>query len=759
MDWLKNLITQYIDAGRRNIERPVVLKRALDVPGVAPWSKRIEAPSFTNEELLSFGNSENFRNDPRNLAFDEALASSRKQYNELTDYDPFIAKREQMDMVMDPLQASKDTMLLGSLFLPAGGAGGLAGAVQTGIAGGAMGGYGASTATNPEDLLWDAAKGAGVGGVMGGVGYGASRGFQKLAGKGANATDDVIEAYKRGEVAWDDLDNVQKELATKGNYKTEPGSVSRENLLGTDSELISDLGGPQSVTDKVKKFNQLAKDYGKALWMPSKRAEALEELKALIYNDSRSALSNVDEGVKYTDAYEALNRATKKMKLSGGRSDAMDEVVMHLDDAYKGADEISALDFSDLIQNIDEQVFRGYENMMDSSSTQLAGMGRNVRGELLDVLGNVAGEASDKYRNDYSLLKSLEPYIYKRASGQGRMANIRGVLVPLTGAISKGGEAITRGAEVAGGLPRKALGGVGDSIPNMNVIGPSAGGLAGRTSILPSLSGAVMGGGGQGGQPEMPVEQQGVEQSLGMPGETQQVGDATDIWAGSPFVMDESGNVIVNQQQGMGGEAGMGMPMEMPTFEGALQRAAQMMPGATASQVMSLASALYDSEMNQFQMQYEMYQDQLDQQGTGGLDLNTTQSKYYAVSDAATRGINKAQELAQAGGRTPGFGQGTITSLEDRFNTSDPDMLEYRSLLAGIDLAVSNLISGTAISDNEAKRLKKLIPTISDSPEEAVIKLKELQRLGALGSGVGMNTESYFSDTGSGGYGTNEYGY
>lgn len=71
-------------------------------------------------------------------------------------------------------------------------------------------------------------------------------------------------------------------------------------------------------------------------------------------------------------------------------------------------------------------------------------------------------------------------------------------------------------------------------------------------------------------------------------------------------------------------------------------------------------------------------------------------------------------------------------------------MLAYRNKISSIDLAVSNLISGTAISDNEAKRLKKLIPTMNDSVSEATSKLNELMQLGITGAGI--NNSSVTSD-------------
>ena len=120
-------------------------------------------------------------------------------------------------------------------------------------------------------------------------------------------------------------------------------------------------------------------------------------------------------------------------------------------------------------------------------------------------------------------------------------------------------------------------------------------------------------------------------------------------------------------------------------------------------------------------------------------DLNTTQTKYYNVANTADGAIGLLSNMSGVTGQEmPGIGKGLTTSIQDTLNTTDPKMLEYRNKIASIDLAVSNLIAGTNISKSEARRLKKLVPTMNDSISEAQSKLKELLTLGIGGSGVSV---------------------
>lgn len=164
------------------------------------------------------------------------------------------------------------------------------------------------------------------------------------------------------------------------------------------------------------------------------------------------------------------------------------------------------------------------------------------------------------------------------------------------------------------------------------------------------------------------------------------------------------------------------------TLQDGLVEAAQIFPNASESELLSLAQALVDQNST-----------------SSSLDLNTTQSKYYSVADSAQGAINLLSSMASISGQElPGFGKTITSNIADLFNISDPQMLAYRNKISSIDLAVSNLISGTAISDNEAKRLKKLIPTMNDSVSEATSKLNELMQLGITGAGI--NNSSVTSD-------------
>lgn len=106
----------------------------------------------------------------------------------------------------DPLlTAAKGAAGIGALAVPGSIGGGFKGAIGSGALGGSLGGFGASEGEDLISSLGDAGKGAALGGVAGGLLYGAGKGLEKVkSGKlskaAAGKSDDLAEDIIKGDV-------------------------------------------------------------------------------------------------------------------------------------------------------------------------------------------------------------------------------------------------------------------------------------------------------------------------------------------------------------------------------------------------------------------------------------------------------------------------------------------------------------------------------------------------------------------------------
>lgn len=690
--------------------------------GLSLGVKRANAPTFTNQQLLQMGGSKKFMAQPGVQDFTKKAKKSQKAFGKLekeVEKPTFITKEEQgttrigeitkgkgsggKSNLYDYSTALKDAAIAGSI-LPVTGGGGLVGAVGRGAAQGALGGVGATkgslgTLEGMQEAFSGAAKGAAIGGTIAGASYGAKKILEGI--RGLSVEKKVKTEVSRELSAMSKLEKQGIVDRARGTYLYRPGESTDQTVKRflEMREITGMKGGtPQQVIDKlsemVDNFGQ-TKDTG----LSSLRID--QSSTDDIINSLANKIDKMPESQKLLDSDILAGISDDIVKQAQNGAEALDDYAISLRNGVPYKSALEGGKFMTAPITPEKQAI--YDAAADSIVEYLKFL--SDQGDSLYTTGK---EGLSKSLN---ILNAKE--IARGSAARGGIGAY-GVFIPENILPTRGAGLLSERMVGAG---KEALGSVGSKVGSLigglpKVTTSAQPGIFSGSSTQP-LTGLF---GGLGSQ--IPTEIGGQEGQGNLP----------EMTGGSLFTIDpETGYLRLSGEgqqgggQGLLGETGGGM-----TVGQALSQAYSMLPNASESELMSLAKMLMS-------------------EGTPSANsLNMTQSKYYSVASAAQSASDLVGQMAQTAGQAiPGFGKEVTSAIADAFNVSDPAMLAYRNKLASIDLAVSNLIAGTNISKSEARRLRKLVPTMNDSPQEAQSKLNELMNLGESGMGITSDYLNY----------------
>jgi hypothetical protein len=686
--------------------------------GLALGVKRVNAPVYTNEQLLSMGGSKEFMARPEMQKYQASLGKSKRAYQKLEKEvakPTFITAEEQgttklgeitkgkgsggKSNLYDYSTAVKDAAIVASMTPVTGGAGFL-GAVGRGTVQGALGGLGATqgslgTLEGQSEAFSKMAKGGAIGGVTSGVIYGVGKGIEKLKGMSVEKSTKPFSEYKKEIANMSKLEKQGIVDQAKASYLYKPGETTNETVgrflkmreltgmkSGTGQQIIDKMGETIDNFGTTKDLGlekmSLSGSSDDIIGGASQKLGKLPETNKLLNSDTYLNVSDdvskhFLEGAKSLDDYaiQLRNRVGYKPTMIGGQATVApitpDEQAIY--DAF--ADSI--VDYLKIVSNKGDGFYtvgkEGLNNALRTIGGREVAKGMATRGGI-GAYGVFAPEN----------------------------------IIPTKAIGEFAGRVVGAGKEIAGSVPT-FLGRAKDALPKVTSSGAPFGFASGVSTQ--GISGIL---GGLGSQ--IPTE--------GASEPTEQVNEMGP--GDSMFSIDPTTGYLrmAGGDTGVSGGLGGGVSGSTMTVQDALAQAVQLFPNASETELISMAKMLMESSATT----------------SGPGKLNMTQSKYYGVSEAAKSASALLDEMVSTSGQTlPGFGKTITSGLADLFNVSDPMMLAYRNKISSIDLAISNLLAGTNISKSESRRLKKLVPTMNDTPQEAQSKLAELNALGLTGMG------------------------
>jgi hypothetical protein len=324
------------------------------------------------------------------------------------------------------------------------------------------------------------------------------------------------------------------------------------------------------------------------------------------------------------------------------------------------------------VQQLDD-LAQGFSKL-ETGGTQQINYLRKIRNSIRGDLSTIA-PALDYPKEIYNLLSDATKPMERLASQSRRGMRVAGMEVPLTGeTVRPIMDAITRGANVlragVGNIPSGAM---------------SALGSLGNTGFI------------QGGAPIAAMVNIGSQ-------------------LGKGFQREETAGDTGTGMSSLYGAVGAQQP-QYSVYD-AFAEAQQMMPGANASQLTTLAKMLLDER----------------QTSGGGKDLDM--ENINNVQQA----LGMLDQYSGIAGKLP-----TATGKIGEFFGSASEGTAYRALISRIRSSVLKQMIGATQTEAEMKNLRESLPQVTDAPAVAKIKLQML--LNSLYSGsMGTRSSSGYSN-------------
>ena len=565
--------------------------------------------------------------------------------------------------------------------------------VQAGLKSGAgilsygLGGGAAKGASAGARMLSAAGKGALASGV-GGFGYSEEGKELESTLKGV-ATGAALGAAFQG---LGELGKMKQAGKIKKG-KTKPSYTTKE-LLGQEPGTISSVGGKENADRINEVFEDLTR--GDNSWLspegekikfrtitPHQRLDTLEQLKSLVadYSDDvaqvlpgEMTVNEVMEGLTKDTGIKRMNEMLMQGKGGYEWIQPINERVQYVlqNNSTNGTMSVSQLNKA--VQQLDD-LAQGFSKL-ETGGTQQINYLRKIRNSIRGDLSTIA-PALDYPKEIYNLLSDATKPMERLASQSGRGMRVAGMEVPLTGeTVRPIMDAITRGSNVlksgAGNIPSGAM---------------SALGSLGNTGFI------------QGGAPIAAMVNIGSQ-------------------LGKGFQREETAGDTGTGMSSLYGAVGAQQP-QYSVYD-AFAEAQQMMPGANASQLTTLAKMLLDER----------------QTSGGGKDLDM--ENINNVQQA----LGMLDQYSGIAGKLP-----TATGKIGEFFGSASEGTAYRALISRIRSSVLRQMIGATQTEAEMKNLRESLPQVTDAPAVAKIKLQML--LNSLYSGsMGTRSSSGYSTGG-----------
>ncbi len=549
-------------------------------------------------------------------------------------------------------------------------------------------------------------------GLGGGAAKGASAGARMLsaAGKGALASGvgrfgyseegKELESTLKGVATGAALGAAFQGLGELGKMKqagkikkgkTKPSYTIKE-LLGQEPETISSVGGKENADRINEVFEDLTR--GDNSWLspegkqikfktttPNQRLDTIEQLKSLVadYSDGvaqalpgETSVNNLMEGLTKDTGIKRMNEMLRQGKGGYEWIQPINERVQYVlqNNSTNGTMSVSQLNKA--VQQLDD-LAQGFSKL-ETGGTQQINYLRKIRNSIRGDLSTIA-PALDYPKEIYNLLSDATKPMERLASQSGRGMRVVGMEVPLTGeTVRPIMDAITRGSNVlksgAGNIPSGAM---------------SALGSLGNTGFI------------QGGAPIAAMVNIGSQ-------------------LGKGFQREETAGDTGTGMSSLYGAVGAQQP-QYSVYD-AFAEAQQMMPGANASQLTTLAKMLLDER----------------QTSGGGKDLDM--ENINNVQQA----LGMLDQYSGIAGKLP-----TATGKVGEFFGSASEGTAYRALISRIRSSVLRQMIGATQTEAEMKNLRESLPKVTDAPAVAKIKLQML--LNSLYSGsMGTRSSSGYSN-------------
>ncbi len=549
-------------------------------------------------------------------------------------------------------------------------------------------------------------------GLGGGAGVGETAGARMLsaAGKGALASGvgrfgyseegKELESTLKGVATGAALGAAFQGLGELGKMKqagkikkgkTKPSYTTKE-LLGQEPGTISSVGGKENADRINEVFEDLTR--GDNSWLspegeqikfktttPNQRLDTTEQLKSLVadYSDGVAqalpgeiSVNNLMEGLTKDTGIKRMNEMLMQGKGGYEWIQPINERVQYVlqNNSTNGTMSVSQLNKA--VQQLDD-LAQGFSKL-ETGGTQQINYLRKIRNSIRGDLSTIA-PALDYPKEIYNLLSDATKPMERLASQSGRGMRVVGMEVPLTGeTVRPIMDAVTRGANVlragVGNIPSGAM---------------SALGSLGNTGFI------------QGGAPIAAMVNIGSQ-------------------LGKGFQREETAGDTGTGMSSLYGAVGAQQP-QYSVYD-AFAEAQQMMPGANASQLTTLAKMLLDER----------------QTSGGGKDLDM--ENINNVQQA----LGMLDQYSGIAGKLP-----TATGKIGEFFGSASEGTAYRALISRIRSSVLKQMIGATQTEAEMKNLRESLPQVTDAPAVAKIKLQML--LNSLYSGsMGTRSSSGYSN-------------
>ena len=562
-----------------------------------------------------------------------------------------------------------------------------AGVMSYGLGGGPVKG-----ATTGARLLSAAGKGALASGV-GRFGYSEEGEELESALKGA-ASGAALGAAFQGLRELGELKKAGKIQKGKGK----PSYTTKE-LLGQEPGTISTVGGKENADRINEIFEDLTR--GDNSWLspegekirfktitPNQRLDTLDQLKSLVadYSDDvaqvlpgETTINEVMEGLTKDTGIKRMNELLSQGKGGYEWIQPLNERIQYVLQSNSTNGTMSVSQLNKAVQQLDDLAL-GFSKLETGGTQQLDYL-RKIRNSIRGDLSTMA-PALDYPKEIYNLFSDATGPMERLASQSKRGIRVAGMEVAGTGEVLRPMmDAVTRSANVIGG----GAANIGGSVPS------AVAGL-GNTALM------------QANIPTSAITNIGGE-------------------LGKLFTREDTGEDTETGVSSLYGTMGAQQPQY--TVYDALSEAYQMMPGANASQLTTLAKML------------------LEENQTGMGDIGGKGVDTESISNVQ-QALGMLDQYSGIAGKLP-----TATGKVGEFFGSASEGTAYRALISRIRSKILKEMIGATQTEAEMKNLRDSLPKPTDSPDVARVKLELLLNSlysGSIGSG------------GTSGYSTGELG-